>query len=153
MRRRPDRAITGQLTVPAGPGGNPEEPTSHSDSPEASYPDSPEEEPTFEITPRSNLKNPHSNALFALSAPLSLWRIRYDWVGGPIPCQDLVINYRREKMRKTPVVQRINYLSKTLRKKWRKVGRKRYDKKYLDVIHHIAIYKGDLLNEEVGCNV
>jgi hypothetical protein len=70
----------------------------------------------------------------------------YDWVNGPMPCNDLHIKYTKKK-NQTPLVQRLQkqprFASKTI------CGRNKKNIQLLNEIQYVAILKGELLNEEV----
>ena len=86
------------------------------------------------------------NAVFLLSAPNSAWLKNADWAHGTIPC-DMKIIYRANKS-STPLVQRIGYLYKKVKKIKNKGG---YHKNlaYLQQTNAVQVLKGEVLNEEV----
>ena len=100
----------------------------------------------FSLTRRSNLVNPKPNVVFALSATRKDWTRRFDWIHGPLPCEDLEIVFRERKCR-TPILNRIARQRKTALRQL--VGGRRKDSVYASTIIHMPITKGDLANEEV----
>ena len=88
---------------------------------------------------------PVKNAIFLLSAPNSVWLKKHNWVHGPIPC-DVEINYQANKSR-TPLVQRILFRQKKIRRKGTGLNRKNL--RYLNMTNSVYIGEGELSNEEV----
>ena len=107
----------------------------------------------FSLTRRSNLVNPKPEVAFALSATRKAWTRRYDWIRGPIPCEeDLEIIIRDPKRKwRTPLFKRIAHRRKIALKKL--IGRRLKDLVFANEIIHVPILRGELANEEVGGDI
>ena len=103
----------------------------------------------FSLTRRSNLVNPKPEVVFALSATRKAWTRRYDWIRGPIPCEEDLEIVIRDPKRKchTPLVKRIAHRRKNALKKLTGVRLKDLD--FANGMVHMPILKGELANEEV----